>query len=119
MKDKILVILTWAGMLLILIGMAIPFFTGPLDNLFKYVFGAGAVLNLVGRLFTQYNGKNIRLKRLLRIETWASLFFCVAVYFMFEDPDPKNWIVFVLAGGALFVYTSLMIPRVQRNDEKK
>ena len=100
-------------MSLILIGLFMPFFTGPIEPAYKYVFGAGAVLNLVGRIMTRYNGKNVRLRRLLRIETWAALFFCVADYFMFADPDPRNWIVFVLAGGALMVYTSLMIGRVK------
>lgn len=116
MKDKITAILTWGGMLLILAGIFVPFFTGPHEEIYKYIYGAGAVMNLVGRLFTTYQGRNLRVKRLMRIEVWASLFFCVAVYFMFADPDPRNWIVFVLAGGVLMAYTSFMIPRVQRRD---
>ena len=118
MKQKILSIMVWVGMLLILAGIFIPFITGPREEAYKYVFAAGAALNLIGRLFTGYDGKNLRIKRLLRIETWASLFFCVAVYFMFADPDPRNWIVFVLAGGVLMAYASFMIPRVARKDEK-
>ena len=116
MKDKILDTMTWGGMLLIVAGICIPFFTGPQETLYKYIFSAGAALNLIGRLFTQYSGKNIRVKRLFRIEIWASLFFCVGAFFMFYDPDPRNWIVFVLAGGALLAYTSIMIPRAQRKD---
>lgn len=105
-------------MVLVLIGIFIPFFTGPVNPIYKYVFATGALLNLAGRLFTSYQGPNIRLKRLLRIEVWSALFFCVAVYFMFADPDPRNWIVFVLAGGALLAYTSIMIPRTQRRDQR-
>lgn len=116
MKEKIFSLLTWAGMLLILVGIFMPFVTGPRETVYKYVFGTGAVLNLAGRVFTKYTGGNFRVKRLLRIEVWASLFFCVATYFMFADPDPRNWIVFVLAGGALMAYTSIMIPRAQRKD---
>ena len=118
-KNKIFSIFCWVGLLLILIGIFIPFITGPREQAFKYVFGAGALLNLIGRLCAGYDGKNIRIKRLLRIETWAALFFCVAVYFMFTDPDPRNWIVFVLAGGVLMSYTSFMIPRVQKKDVEK
>ncbi len=114
MKDTVLTVITWLGMLLILVGVAIPLITGPHEDLYKYIFGAGAALNLVGRLFTRYDGPNIRVKRLLRIEVWAALFFCVGDFFMFTDPDPKNWIVFVLAGGAILTYTSIMIPFVQR-----
>lgn len=114
MKETIFTVITWTGMLLILIGVAIPLVTGPHEVLYKYIFGAGAVLNLIGRLFTRYDGPVIRLKRLLRIEVWAAIFFCAADFFMFTDPDPKNWIVFVLAGGAILTYTSIMIPIVQR-----
>lgn len=114
MKDKIIPTLCGIGLVLILVGILIPFFTGPRDDVFKYIFGAGALLNLAGRLFTRYNGRNLRLKRLLRIETWAAIFFCAAVYFMFADPDPRNWIVFILAGGVLMAYTSFMIQKVQR-----
>lgn len=103
-------------MLLILAGIFIPFITGPQDAVYKYIFGGGAALNLIGRIMTVYEGRNIRVKRLLRIETWAALFFAVAVYFMFTDPDPRNWIVFVLAGGVLMAYTSFMIPRLQRKE---
>ena len=110
--------LTWIGMLLVLAGIFIPFITGPHHDLYKYIFASGAALNIVGRLFSTYTGRNFRVKRLLRIEVWASLFFCVAAYFMFADPDPRNWIVFVLAGGVLLAYTSITIPRAQRSNDK-
>lgn len=114
-KDTITTIITWVGMILILAGAALPLFTGPTGDLFKYLFSAGAVLNLAGRAFTTYTGNILRVKRLLRIEMWGSLFFCAAAYFMFTDPDPKSWIVFILAGGAIMAYSSIMIPIVQRN----
>lgn len=119
MKDRIASILGGIGLLLILGGIFIPFFTGPHEVYYKYIFGAGALINLVGRIMTVYHGRNIRIKRLLRIETWAALFFAVAVYFMFADPDPRNWIVFVLAGGVLMAYTSFMIPRLQPKENEK
>lgn len=113
---RILNTFTWIGMLLVLVGIFIPLFTGPLDSIYKYVFSVGAGLNLIGRLFTPGKSDNLRVRRLLRIEVWASLFFCVAAYFMFADTDPRNWIVFVLAGGALYAYTSIMIPRAQKRN---
>lgn len=109
---------TWIGLALILIGVFIPLATGPHASLYKYIFAVGAALNLVGRLFNGYEGSNVRLKRLLRIEIWAGLFFCVAAFFMFTSLDPKDWITFVLAGGAIMVYTSIMIPYIQRKDNK-
>lgn len=114
MKSILPTILIWTGMTAIVIGLVMPLFTGPQDAVFKWVFAAGAVLNLVGRLFSPYTGTNFRVRRLVRIELWAALFFCVAVYFMFYGRQPSDWIVFVLAGGAILTYTSIMIPIVQR-----
>lgn len=116
MKNRISTLLTWTGMALLLVGILIPLITGPQNDIYKYIFGAGAALNLAGRLMAPaYNGPFIRVKRLLRIEIWASLFFAVSVYFMFTDPNPRSWITFVLAGGAILAYTSIMIPLSQKN----
>lgn len=101
------------GMLLIAVGTVMPLFAqDAMNETFKYVYGVGAVLLLIGRLFSNYKGDNIRLKRLYRIESWSAIFFCVAVFFMFyERAGARDWLAFTLAGGAIQVYTSLMIPR--------
>ena len=108
------------GMLLVAIGTVMPLFAQDMTNeTFKYVYGAGAVLLLVGRLFSGYKGDNIRLKRLYRIESWSAIFFCVAVFFMFyERAGARDWLAFTLAGGAIQVYTSLMIPRTIAKENK-
>ena len=72
------------GMLLIAAGTVMPLLMQEGD-LFKYVYGGGAVILLIGRIFTTYKGTNLRLKRLYRIEAWASIFFCVATFFMFYE----------------------------------
>ena len=107
-------------MLLVAIGTVMPLFAQDMTNeTFKYVYGAGAVLLLVGRLFSGYKGDNIRLKRLYRIESWSAIFFCVAVFFMFyERAGARDWLAFTLAGGAIQVYTSLMIPRTIAKENK-
>lgn len=103
------------GLLLIAAGMVLPFIYGPQSTVYKYIFSAGAALAFLGRLLpSPYRGKNLRLKRLYRLETWSSLTFCVSGYFMFASPDPKDWLVFTLAGAAIQLYVSLMIPRAQR-----
>ncbi|MBQ7854074.1 MAG: hypothetical protein IJ352_03490 [Muribaculaceae bacterium] len=99
------------GMLLIAAGTVMPLLMQEGD-LFKYVYGGGAVILLIGRIFTTYKGANLRLKRLYRIEAWASIFFCVATFFMFyESAGNRDWLAFTLAGGAIQIYTSIMIPR--------
>lgn len=119
MRTTISEILKWTGMLLILAGMVIPLFTGPQHLVYKCIFSAGALFNFVGRLMTDTEYKDMRVKRLLRLETWSGLFFGVAAYFMFTDPNPKNWIVFVLAGAAILTYTSIMIPLARKKATKK
>lgn len=101
------------GLLAIAVGTVIPLFqNGYDDDLFKYVYASGAALLLIGRLFTPYKGKIVRLKRLYRIEAWSAIFFCVAVFFMFyESSSNRDWLAFTLAGGAIQIYTSIMIPR--------
>ena len=99
------------GMLLTAAGTVMPLLMQEGD-LFKYVYGGGAVILLIGRIFTTYKGTNLRLKRLYRIEAWASIFFCVATFFMFyESAGNRDWLAFTLAGGAIQIYTSIMIPR--------
>ena len=68
----------------------------------KYVYAAGAACYLVAKFFTPYTGSHPRVKRLMRIESWA----------------------FTLAGGALLIFTSLSIPRtiskeLRRSQEAK
>lgn len=107
------------GMLLIVAGTVLPIFR--LDNdIYKYVYTAGAVMLLVSRLFNPYKGNNLRLKRLVRIESWSAIFFCVAAFFMFYDPTTaRDWLAFTLAGGMIQIYTSIMIPRVAAKSRKE
>lgn len=109
------------GMLLIAIGTLLPILSArhtiyhDIPDTFKYVYAAGAVLILIARIFSPYKGKVLRLKRLRRIEVWSALFFCVAAFFVFYEPDAtRNWIAFTLAGAAIQLYVSFMTPRTIR-----
>ena len=108
------------GMLLVAAGTVMPLLMqGTGSDLYKYVYGGGALMLLIGRIFTTYKGDNLRLKRLYRIEGWSAIFFCVAVFFMFyEDASSRDWIAFTLAGGAIQIYTSIMIPRTIAKSDK-
>lgn len=107
------------GMLLIVAGTLSPLMGGHV-SLYRWIYGAGALLLLVIRIFTPYTGKALRLKRLYRIESWAALFFCVATFFMFYQPGiMRDWLVFTLAGGAIQIYTSIMIPLVVKKESAK
>lgn len=109
---KIWLILATVGMLLIVVGTLLPLFGNYFyGSAYKYIYSAGALLLLVCRLFTKYTGKHERVRRLYRLEAWSAIFFCVASFFMFYEPNAaRDWLAFTLAGGAVLVYTSIMIP---------
>ena len=117
--SKIWILVMTVGMLLIVAGTVMPIWR--LDNdVYKYIYSVGAVMLLGSRLFKPYKGENIRLKRLVRIESWSAIFFCVAAFFMFYDQtSARDWLAFTLAGGVIQVYTSIMIPREEMKNRKK
>lgn len=110
---------TIIGLILVMAGTALPLLR--LDTeIYRYIFSAGALLVVVGRLFMPYNGPSLRIKRLCRLEVWSGLFFCAAAFFMFwKGAGPTDWIAFTLAGAAIQIYTSIMIPRTRRKEESK
>lgn len=107
---------TWSwivnsGLILVVIGIFLPMFGIP-QSTYRWIYAAGALISLVGRFGTQYSGPVLRLRRLTRIEMWASVFFCVAAFFMFyPGAGGTDWLAFTIAGGAILIYTSIMIPR--------
>lgn len=103
-------ILTYAGLLLVAAGCLLPLLMGPQSTLFKFIYPAGALMTFIGRLMSPYKGRNLRVKRLVRIQSWSALFFCVAAFFIWYSDNPKDWIVFTLAGGAIQCYVSIVLP---------
>lgn len=121
MNQKNSKIITWAitaGMILIAAGVLMPLL-GYSIEVYRWIFSAGALITLIGRIFNRYNGESLRVKRLYRIEVWSSIFFCVAAFFMFYPYGAgRDWFAFILAGGIILVYTSIMIPRTLAKEGK-
>lgn len=108
--------LTTIAMLLIMTGTILPVFRLG-SQAFRYIYAAGALLLIICRIFTPYTGEILRLRRLYRIESWSALFFCVAAFFLFYNPTTaRDWLAFTLAGGAIQIYTSIMIPIIVRRN---
>ncbi len=112
---------TWlitGGMILLAAGLLLPLM-GYNSHVYKWIFAAGALFTLVGRLFNRYDGPVLRVKRLYRLEVWSSVFFCVAAFFMFYPYGTgRDSLAFVLAGGLILVYTSIMIPRTLAKESR-
>lgn len=104
-----------AALFLVLAATAVPFLlphTPRAMASYRYVYAAGAVILLLARLFTPFRGKDLRLRRLHRIEAWSAIFFCAGCAFMFiPGGTGRDWIAFTLAGAAIQIFTSIAIPR--------
>lgn len=77
-------ILAITGLLGIAVGTMLPMIgvlTAGAVAWWKYVYAAGAACYLVAKFFTPYTGSHPRVKRLMRIESWSAIFFCVVSVF--------------------------------------
>ncbi|MCX4259807.1 MAG: hypothetical protein OSJ33_00835 [Muribaculaceae bacterium] len=100
------------GLLLVMAGLSMPSISHSIhSDLFRYVYASGAVMSLVGRIFSgQYQGADQRLKRLSRMPVWSSLFYCTAAFFVFYDRTSlRDFIALTLAGAAIQIVSSVMI----------
>ncbi len=108
-KKTILYAILITGMLMMACGMALPFFAGLQFVAFRYIFCTGAVLTLLSRLFSRYDGENLRIKRLHRLEFWSALLYCVAGFFLFYPHGTlQEALAFTLAGAVVQIYASIM-----------
>ena len=111
------------GLLTIAAGVLMPIMSGrPDGTAFRYVFAVGAGLTIIARFMepSAPAGTPIRIKRLMRLESWSSLLFCVAAFFAFYSaPIIRDWLAFTLAGAALQIYSSIMLNIAASKSAKK
>ncbi len=110
------------GLLMIAAGVLMPILSGNFTgDTFRYVFAIGAGLTLLARLFQPAppSGISVRVKRLLRLESWSALFFCVAAFFAFYNRTVmRDWLAFTLAGAAIQIYCSIALSLALRKNKK-
>ncbi|MCP9611106.1 hypothetical protein [Coprobacter tertius] len=82
-----------------------------------YVFAVGAAGMAVTRLTRIYNGNNLRLKRLYRMETLSSLLIVAASYFMFRKQN--EWFLLLTIAAVLQLYTAILIPGIEKKENEK
>ncbi len=117
MKEKILPPLATLGFLMIAVAMVIPLVNGPEYNgeWYKYLYAVGAVMMFVCSLMTPYRGKDNKLRRLYRIQSWGAIMFCAATFFLFwPGASMRDWIAFTLAGAVIRAYSNFAIVARQR-----
>lgn len=116
-----LVILVTVGLLCIGVATLIPIMYGNFTHpWFRYLYAAGAVMVITGRLFSPYTGKHLRMKRLHRMEAWSGIFFCVAAFFMFYDKTQnRDWLAFTMAGAVIQIVATFMMVHVAKKALRK
>lgn len=129
LNEKNLDILLSLALLMLFVPALLPLFDMEGEWMI-YVYTAGAILAVLSRVLQRAAYRKdksipLRVRRLKHIEFWSSMCYLVSAYFRVSDPyyyHPENWIAFLLAGAALQVYTSFMIPyqlkKAGREDNK-
>lgn len=75
-----------------------------------YIFAIGASGMAIARLSNRYQGDNIRLKRLYRMEAFSSLLIVAASYFMFKHQN--EWFLLLFVAAILQLYAAILIPKI-------
>ena len=117
MKEKTLYLLATLGFLMIAAAMVVPLVHGPYytGEWYKYLYAAGAVIMFVCSLLSPYRGKDNKLRRLYRLQSWGAIMFCAATFFLFwPGATMRDWIAFTLAGAVIRAYSNFAIVARQR-----
>jgi uncharacterized membrane protein len=105
-------LLLCVAMLMLLVTAILPILGYKWDWL-RYAFAAGALLTLVAQILTPNNNKELRARRLARMNVWAAILYCVSAGCLFvkEPTMQQSWVAFLLAGAVLQLYATLMLKK--------
>jgi amino acid transporter len=119
-RTNIANILVIVGMILMIVMAVTPLLVNHQLNMewMRWIFIAGALIVLVGRLIDIYRGPSLRLKRLHVILVFSALLYCASGSMMFIFQGTNNWIAFLLAGVMVQLYASWMIDREQSKNKQ-
>ena len=124
MNDKILNPLLMMALLVITAMTLLPLLNVH-QPWMRWAFAAAALVVLAVRVLQRYDGQNLRIRRLYRINIVSALLFCTsAVMFwnMGQTQWSTNWVAFLMAGAALMMYVTFAIDheqrRIDRNNDK-
>lgn len=117
MKERTLYFISTFGFLMVAAAMVVPIIQGSPDagEWYKYLYASGAVIMFVCSLLSPYKGKDFKLKRLYRIQSWGAIMFCAGAFFLFwPDGSLRDWVAFTLAGAIIRAYSNFAIVARQR-----
>ncbi len=107
------------GMLLLLVAAVLPILRLGGNDVWRWLFAAGAVVVLICRIIQPKDAPTMRARRLKKMEFWSGVVWAVGAFFVFyPKAGPTDWLAFFLAGGVLEAYASLAMPAALRNKDK-
>ena len=95
--------------LLVMLAMALLPLLNVNQEWMRWAYVGGAAAVLVVRLLQRYKGKNLRVKRLYRINVMSAVLYCASADMLFYSKGTHDWIAFLMAGAVLQMYASYMI----------
>ena len=98
------------GLLLIMVMALLPLLDVNYEWM-RWAYAVGAAMVLLARLLLQYKGRNLRVRRLYRINQASAVLYCVSAAMLFWCKDTTNWVAFLMAGAVLQIYATYMIDR--------
>ncbi len=106
-------------MLLLLVAAVLPILRLGGNDVWRWLFAAGAVVVLICRIIQPKDAPTMRARRLKKMEFWSGVVWAVGAFFVFyPKAGPTDWLAFFLAGGVLEAYASLAMPAALRNKDK-
>lgn len=106
MNEKTKEIVFRIGALVVLLSSVLYFAFDPLYAAYGMAVGSAAVA--VVRLSSRYTGKNLRIKRLNRMQLYSAFLMVAASAFMFNQRN--EWIVCLLCAAVFEVYAAFVMP---------
>ena len=109
-------ILVMLGLLIMAVMAVTPLLVNHNINMevMRWIYTAGALIVLVGRLINIYRRPSLRIKHLHVILIFSAMLFCASASMMFIFQGTNNWIAFLLAGLVVQMYASWMIEREEK-----
>ncbi|MBQ0121656.1 MAG: hypothetical protein KBT13_11150 [Bacteroidales bacterium] len=110
-KEWIIVVM----MLVMLAMVTLPLFDVKEDWM-RWTYAAAAGITLIVRFTQRYDGNNLRIKRLYRMNIIAAVMFCVSAGLTFYHTGTDS-IALLMAGAVLQIYATTVTGRLEAQEQ--
>ncbi len=117
-RQQISSMLLAIGLLTILIIAIMPL-VGMTYSWLKYIYAIGAAMTFIARILERYEGKNLTIRRLYRIQVVSAVCYCASAVLLFYSSSEKDWLAFLTSGAVLQLYTTFRLQSEEKKEAKK